>query len=74
MFTTGEYYMPPPPEMDISSYSRLSCNYPSPPSNLNSPGPVLLNIPENVNESLWRGSPIPVSPGGANSVHNETLC
>ena len=67
VFTTGEDYMPAYPELDISSYSGLSCNYPP-------PSPVYLTIPEGANESLWWGTPMPVSPGRSTSVANDTLC
>ena len=73
VFTAGEDYMPAYPDLDISSYNELSCNYSPPPSYRESPRPVYVSLPENANESLSWGSPIPVSPGGAPSELNATL-
>ena len=70
----GSDYMPVYPDMDISSYSGLSGDYPAPPSYLESPRSVLLTIPTEVNENLGWVSPIPVSPEGTSVESNGTLC
>ena len=70
---TAVDYMPLYPQLDISSYSTVSSNFPSPPSETflvsQRRTPVqdtsaLVHTSEDVNESLWWGTPIPTSPGG----------